>query len=56
MILGQIGDDKPISNDLREVQRAAERSAGLVRGSSPLAGARSFSRADLNLNEGDAKG
>ena len=31
MILGQIGDDKPISNDLKEVQRAAERSAGLVR-------------------------
>ena len=31
MILGQIGDDKPISNDLREVQRAAERAAGLVK-------------------------
>jgi signal transduction histidine kinase len=31
MILGQIGDDKPISHDLKEVERAAERSAGLVR-------------------------
>jgi two-component system cell cycle sensor histidine kinase/response regulator CckA len=31
MILGQIGDDKPISNDLKEVQRAAERSADLVK-------------------------
>jgi len=31
MILGQIGNDKPISRDLQEVQRAAERSAGLVR-------------------------
>ena len=31
MILGQIGDDKPISQDLKEVQRAAERAAGLVK-------------------------
>ncbi len=31
MILGQIGDDKAISQDLKEVQRAAERAAGLVK-------------------------
>jgi PAS domain S-box-containing protein len=31
MILSQIGDDKPISADLREVERAANRGAGLVR-------------------------
>jgi len=31
MILGQIGDDKPISGDLKQVQHAAERSAELVK-------------------------
>jgi two-component system cell cycle sensor histidine kinase/response regulator CckA len=31
MILTQIGDDKPISADLKEIQRAAERAAGLVK-------------------------
>jgi PAS domain S-box-containing protein len=31
MMLGQIGDDKPISSDLHEVQRAGQRAAGLVR-------------------------
>jgi two-component system cell cycle sensor histidine kinase/response regulator CckA len=31
MMLAQIGDDKPISADLHEVQRAGQRAAGLVR-------------------------
>ena len=31
LILSQIGDDKPISGDLREMQRAANRAADLVR-------------------------
>jgi len=51
MILGQIGDDKPISKDLREVQRAAERSAGLVRRLLAFGRRQIVQPRDLNLND-----
>jgi PAS domain S-box-containing protein len=50
MILGQIGDDKPISNDLREAQRAAERSAGLVRRLLAFGRRQIIQPRELNLN------
>ncbi len=50
MILGQIGDDKPISNDLKEVQRAAERSAGLVRRLLAFGRRQIIQPRELNLN------
>ena len=50
MILGQIGDDKPISGDLREAQRAAERSAGLVRRLLAFGRRQIVQPRELNLN------
>jgi two-component system cell cycle sensor histidine kinase/response regulator CckA len=50
MILGQIGDDKPISADLREVQRAAERAAGLVRRLLAFGRRQVIQPRDLSLN------
>jgi PAS domain S-box-containing protein len=50
MILGQIGDDKPISNDLKEAQRAAERSAGLVRRLLAFGRRQIIQPRDLDLN------
>src|SRR5207237_1315254 len=50
MILGQIGDDKPISNDLKEVQRAAERSADLVKRLLAFGRRQLLQPRDLNLN------
>jgi PAS domain S-box-containing protein len=51
MILRQIGDDKPISGDLKEVQRAAERSAGLVRRLLAFGRRQIIQPRELNLNE-----
>jgi PAS domain S-box-containing protein len=51
MILSQIGDDKPISADLREVQRAAERAAGLIRRLLAFASRQVFQLRTLDLNE-----
>ena len=50
MILGQIGDDKPISSDLKEVQRAAERSADLVKRLLAFGRRQIIQPRDLNLN------
>ena len=50
MILGQIGDDKPISGDLKEVQRAAERSADLVKRLLAFGRRQIIQPRDLNLN------
>ncbi len=50
MILGQIGHDKPISGDLKEVQRAAERSAGLVRRLLAFGRRQVIQPRELNLN------
>ncbi len=50
MILRQIGDDKPISGDLKEAQRAAERSAGLVRRLLAFGRRQIIQPRDLNLN------
>ena len=57
MLLGQLGDDKPIARDLREVERAAQRAAGLVR--RLLAFGRreivEFTKLDLNKAIGDLR-
>jgi two-component system cell cycle sensor histidine kinase/response regulator CckA len=50
MILMQIGDDKPISADLKEVQRAAERAAGLVRRLLAFGRRQVVQTRDLDLN------
>jgi PAS domain S-box-containing protein len=50
MILKQIGDDKPISGDLNEVLRAAERSAGLVRRLLAFGRRQIIQPRELNLN------
>jgi PAS domain S-box-containing protein len=50
MILGQIGDDKPISGDLKEVQRAAERATGLVRRLLAFGRRQVIQPRELNLN------
>ncbi len=50
MMLGQIGHDKPISRDLEEVQRAAERSAGLVRRLLAFGRRQIIQPRELNLN------
>jgi PAS domain S-box-containing protein len=50
MILEQIGDDKPISGDLKEVHRAAERSAELVKRLLAFGRRQLVQPRDLNLN------
>jgi PAS domain S-box-containing protein len=50
MILGQVGDDKPISSDLKEVQRAAERSADLVKRLLAFGHRQIIQPRDLNLS------
>lgn len=50
LILSQIGDDKPISADLQEVLRAAERSAGLVRRLLAFGRRQIVQSRDLDLN------